>query len=149
MIKRNVKGQALVETALVLLLLLIILLGIAEFSRAWYTKNSLKNAVRQGARVAAVTPGISSFSGVLCSGTPTDADDVAVHTAVCSQPGVSPTTSVSLIVDMATAPPTTVLNSGDTATVQATTTFNFVIGNSPWPWSKSMSITTAASMRYE
>jgi hypothetical protein len=53
-------GQTLIETALILFLILLILLGISEFARAWFTKNSLKNAARSGARVAVVTPDISN-----------------------------------------------------------------------------------------
>jgi hypothetical protein len=58
------KGQTLIETALVLTLLLLILLGIAEFARAWYTKSSTKNAARTAARLAVVTPGSGFPSGV-------------------------------------------------------------------------------------
>jgi len=62
------KGQTLIETALILSLLLLIVLGIEEFARAWYTKNSIKNAARQGARVAVVTPSAPTTINTTCSG---------------------------------------------------------------------------------
>lgn len=49
-------GQALVEMAFVLPLLLLILFGIIEFGRALYITNTLTNAAREGARRASVTP---------------------------------------------------------------------------------------------
>ncbi len=45
--KRN-KGQALVEFALALPLLLILILGVLEFGRAFQTKIVLTNAAREG-----------------------------------------------------------------------------------------------------
>ena len=55
----NSKGQALVELAFALLLLVPILFGIIEFGRAMYITNTLNYAAREGARrasVAAMTP---------------------------------------------------------------------------------------------
>lgn len=51
----NQKGQALVELAILLPLLLLIVFGITEFGRALYIKNSLTNAAREGARRASVS----------------------------------------------------------------------------------------------
>ncbi len=47
-------GQELVEYALILPLLLLLLLGIMEFSRVMMTYNTLSNAAREGARAAVV-----------------------------------------------------------------------------------------------
>ena len=90
------QGQTLIETALVLFLLLLILLGIAEFSRAWFIKNSLKNAARQGARVAVVT---SSAPIVQCPSDPIICDQTRSFTpcpgsndiinSICNSPGIS------------------------------------------------------------
>lgn len=49
------KGQALVELALSLLLLLPLLFGAIEFGRAMYTKNTLNYVAREGARLASVS----------------------------------------------------------------------------------------------
>ena len=48
------RGQALVELALVLPILLLIMMGIFDFGRAVFAYNSLSNAAREGARVAIV-----------------------------------------------------------------------------------------------
>ena len=51
---KNEKGQSLVEFALVVPLLLLLVIGIAEFGRAWMTKNILTGAAREAVRMYAV-----------------------------------------------------------------------------------------------
>jgi Flp pilus assembly protein TadG len=46
------RGQALVETAITLPLLLLVAIGIFEFGRAYQTLQVVTNAAREGARVA-------------------------------------------------------------------------------------------------
>ena len=48
------KGQALVELALVLPVILLLVVGMLEFSRAWNLHQALTDATREGARRAAV-----------------------------------------------------------------------------------------------
>jgi Flp pilus assembly protein TadG len=48
------EGQALVEFALVLPVLLILVVGILEFGRAWNLHQVLTDAAREGARKAAI-----------------------------------------------------------------------------------------------
>lgn len=50
-------GQALVEFALVVPLLLLLLLGIVEFARAWNVHQVLTDAAREGARETVVDNG--------------------------------------------------------------------------------------------
>ena len=49
--RRDGRGQALVELALILPILLMLLLGIFEFGRAWNTKQVITDAAREGARL--------------------------------------------------------------------------------------------------
>jgi len=151
------EGQTLIETALVLFLLLLILLGITEFARAWYTKSSLKNAVRQGARVAAVTPAaniiVDSFD---CINPTCPILTNTIQNAVCCQPGIprnfQDNTQVTLECRNSSGgvvSPCNLIPPGGSIKVSATSTFGYIIGNSPWPWPKSVTITTDASMRYE
>lgn len=49
------RGQALVEFALVISILVMIIFGIIEWGRLWMTMNVLTGAAREGVRVAAVT----------------------------------------------------------------------------------------------
>jgi len=48
------RGQALVEFALLLPLVMLILIGIIEFGRAWQAKQTLTDVAREGARIAAI-----------------------------------------------------------------------------------------------
>ena len=50
----NEKGQSLVEFALVVPLLLLLVIGVAEFGRAWMTQNILTGAAREAVRLLAV-----------------------------------------------------------------------------------------------
>jgi Flp pilus assembly protein TadG len=87
-------GQAIVEFALLLPILIIIVLGIIEFGRLWMTMITLSSAAREGARVAAVTApsqtqveaavnrvldaaGLSEAAAITISG-PNDENEVAV-----------------------------------------------------------------------
>jgi Flp pilus assembly protein TadG len=54
-ILQGIKGQSLVEFALILPILLIIMLGMVEFSRAWETVNIMTSAAREAVRVMAIT----------------------------------------------------------------------------------------------
>ncbi len=48
----NRKGQAMVEFALVLPVVLLLVVGMLEFARAWNLHQSMTDAVREGARRA-------------------------------------------------------------------------------------------------
>lgn len=80
-------GQALVEMALVLFLLLLLVIGIFEFGRAMYIKNTLTHAARAGARAAAVTPGITDGSATpdpSCNYGANPTGNARVYQAVCN-----------------------------------------------------------------
>jgi len=75
------RGQAIVELALVLFLLLLLVMGIFEFGRAMYIKNTLTHAARAGARAAVVTPGIVPETGKTCTST---GANLNIYQTVCS-----------------------------------------------------------------
>jgi hypothetical protein len=52
--RKNEMGQSLVEFALVVPLLLLLVIGIAEFGRAWMTRNIMTGAAREAVRMYAV-----------------------------------------------------------------------------------------------
>lgn len=56
------RGQALVETAITLPLLLLLLMGIMEFGWYFYNQMSVENGSREGARYAIVNSGSSTLS---------------------------------------------------------------------------------------
>jgi Flp pilus assembly protein TadG len=152
------KGQTLVETALVLILLLLILIGIAEYSRAWYRKSSIKNAVRQGARVAAVTAHITSASaapcGVTCPAAAPDPDnnnDGVIVAVVCCSSGLvnEPATSVTIAVTDASGNPRAGdAQAGDAVNVSSTSPFSTIV---PKLFGSLIptQLTSDATMRYE
>ena len=51
------RGQAMVEMALILPVLLLLVVGMMEFARAWNAKQVLTDAAREGARLAVVDDG--------------------------------------------------------------------------------------------
>ena len=53
--RRSDDGQALVEFALVVPVLLLLIVGLAEFSRAWNTKQVLTDAAREALRSSVVS----------------------------------------------------------------------------------------------
>ncbi len=57
------RGQALVEFTLVVLMMLFLLIGIAEFGRAWMTRNILTGASREAVRIAAVQGNVVAARG--------------------------------------------------------------------------------------
>src|SRR5690348_4657403 len=100
----QIKGQAMVEAAFVLFILVLLTFGITEFGRAMYTKNTLNNAARAGARCAIVR----LPSG--CNSTPTtpcwDGSDIAVITQCVRS-------AISAIVNPANVTVTVFLNGVD------------------------------------
>jgi len=61
--RRNASsGQALAEMGLVVLLLITMLFGIIEFGRMLMLTNMVVHAARDGARIAAVTPGSAPYT---------------------------------------------------------------------------------------
>lgn len=74
-ITQNRKGQALVESAFVLMIIVLFTYGITEFGRAMYVKNMLNNAARAGARQAVVSAwNITSYT--FTNSRPPDSDSV-------------------------------------------------------------------------
>lgn len=53
---RDQRGQAIVETGIVIILLVTLSMGIVEFGRAFMIVNMITQAARAGARAAAVAP---------------------------------------------------------------------------------------------
>jgi Flp pilus assembly protein TadG len=68
---RESRGNAVVEMALILPILMILMFGITEFGRAWMTVNVLTTAAREGARLAVVTtpdvPAVQARAKAVCN----------------------------------------------------------------------------------
>jgi ABC-type uncharacterized transport system auxiliary subunit len=147
-ISNKQKGQTLIETALILFLLLLILLGIVELARAWFAKNSLRNGVRNGVRLAVVTPIAIGVTLTPCPQSPNPSN--LIQYAICSSPGIDPQKTKYSLTIVKTSPNTkTQAEANDSIQIYAETTFEFIIGNKPWPWPKSQIFKDEVSMRYE
>jgi Flp pilus assembly protein TadG len=77
------RGTALVEFALVLPLLLVLVMGIIDFGRAFQTVVTLTNAAREGARLGATGASASDIQSrvVSTAGVPISAGNVTVTNA--------------------------------------------------------------------
>jgi hypothetical protein len=62
---RREDGQGLVEFALVVPVLLLLIVGLAEFSRAWNTKQVLTDAAREALRSSVVANPDFTYQGML------------------------------------------------------------------------------------
>ena len=62
--RRNERGQALVEFALVVPLLLIMVMAIIDFGRAWNLHQTITDAAREGARQAVIGNSVTQDSAV-------------------------------------------------------------------------------------
>lgn len=68
---RNQRGQALLEAAFVVPLMVLLLLGIIEFGRGFMIANVITNAARAGARTASLTPSAArDGNGLILNTTP-------------------------------------------------------------------------------
>jgi Flp pilus assembly protein TadG len=122
------RGQAVIELALVLPLLLIVVFGITEFGRAWMTMNVLTSAAREGVRLAVVTaPDI-------------DAVNARVET-VCDAARINPT-SIEVV-----GPDPLDVSRQVSVTVEAN--FQVVTGNVLGPFSGTIPLRATAVMRHE
>lgn len=92
------KGQALVEFALILPLLVLLTLGAVEFSRAWEVKNVVTGAAREGVRVAAVTTPDAGAVTDRVNEVLDAADLTAAQIVLTGPSGISPNQTVSVFV---------------------------------------------------
>ncbi|MBV8386901.1 MAG: pilus assembly protein, partial [Acidimicrobiia bacterium] len=65
--RRSERGTALVEFALVLPFLAVLVFGTIDIGRAYQLENRLKNAAREGGRMAQVSPAQVDNSGTACA----------------------------------------------------------------------------------
>ena len=78
--RRDDRGAAMVEFAIVLPVLLLILLGIIEFGRAYNTQVSIQAAAREGARELALRHGSTAVESATRDGAPSVAIDGIAQT---------------------------------------------------------------------
>lgn len=157
---KNNRGQVLIETALILPLLLLLIFGMVDFGRAMYTKNTLTNAARSGARAAAVTSPLYPTSPASPLSPATSEPATSIQRTLSSEfPQDAEIMYEVNIYDDAGSPVAGTVDSGNQ--VRVTLTYqNFplitplyklmaLITKSPTKTSNSIRISGEASMRYE
>ena len=105
----NQKGQALVELAISLPLLVLLVFGVTEFGRVMYIRNSLNYAARLGARTASISNPINATTittSVIASIPASLQPGVSVSVTTSASPPVHGTSTVTVAV---TKPFTTVV----------------------------------------
>lgn len=110
---RSRRGQALVEFALVLPLVLILVISVFEFARAWNIQQVITDAAREGARIAVVGSANGESAGEISTN---------VTAAINSQLGIA-------AVDPATATITTsgfATGRGNNSTVGISVPYTFI-----------------------
>ena len=157
---KNNRGQVLVETALILPLLLLLIFGMVDFGRAMYTKNTLTNAARSGARAAAVTTSLYPTSAASLLSQATGEPATSIQRTLSSEfPQDAAIQYEVNIYDADGAPAAGTVQSGNQ--VRVTLTYpNFplitplyklmaLFTDNPSKTSGSITISGEASMRYE
>jgi len=107
-VKRSLRerGAAAVEFALVMPILLTLVLGIAEFARAYNTQTTISAAAREGVRVMALQNSSSAArTSTKSAAAPavTLSDGQIIISAACPTPGTNPTATVTVTVNYSMA----------------------------------------------
>ena len=149
----NNKGQAMVETALVLMLLVVLIFGMTEFGRAMYTKNTLNNAARAGARAAIVTNPLNSLTRTYPSFSTTDSIYNNIFGSLLYIDKTQVTATVCVVDNTGACTGKTPAGPGDPVNVTVTYTgFNSVVPRLIGPTGMirlSSTLIGSATMRYE
>lgn len=83
--RRRDDGAALVEMALILPLLLLLILGLVEFSRGYNARLTLTHATREGVRVLAISGDpATAAAATLAAATPLDTSQITLSTTDCT-----------------------------------------------------------------
>jgi Flp pilus assembly protein TadG len=102
--RRRDRGAAAVEFALVMPLLLILVLGIAEFGRAYNIQTTLSAAAREGARVMALESSPSEArSAAIAAAAPAvtlNAGQISVSPSTCTATGTPANATVVVTYPM-------------------------------------------------
>ena len=85
--RRGIRGQALVELAMAVLLLITLGMGIVEFGRILMIANLVTHAARDGARAAAATPSSGRNASGFITSTAAIETRVRDHIANVADPG--------------------------------------------------------------
>jgi len=130
--RRDERGAAVVEFALILPILVMFVFGIVEFGRAYSARIELTAAVREGARAAAVADPSAPAAATLAA---------TKNATIDSAPGLKPSlTQDQVLVTPCPATP------GASASAEVTTTYPFRY-EIPFVGTRSWSLTATGVFR--
>jgi Flp pilus assembly protein TadG len=96
---QNERGAAVVEFALVAPLLLVMVLGIAEFGRAYHVQTTLSQAAREGVRVMALKNDSAGAIAATKAAAPTlTLTNITVTPGSCVASGTTPAATATVTV---------------------------------------------------
>jgi Flp pilus assembly protein TadG len=97
--RRNERGAAVVEFALVAPLLLTMVLGIAEFGRAYHVQSAISQAAREGVREMALKNDPAGAIAATKAAAPTlTLTNITVSPASCVASGTTPAATATVTV---------------------------------------------------
>jgi len=129
---RSQKGAAIVEFAFVAMMLFMIIIAMAEFSRAWMVLGVMNGAARVGARYAAIVPDVED-----------NLDDVTAKVKDVLHASNIPDSDIQVSVSYDSSPV-----KGIPITVNVTVLFHTSFGNL-FPRLDELPLTAACTMRRE
>jgi len=131
--ERHIRGQSLVEFALVVPIFLVLLFGMVEYGRAWMTKNILTGAAREAVRIYAVIPYDNGLAELRAE-------------SILSSAGLDPSRwGISIYSQDLSVP-------GDNLVMRADVTYNFpviIVGFIPGLPTNNIPLATSTTMRRE
>jgi Flp pilus assembly protein TadG len=81
---RSERGAALVEAAVILPVVILLIFGVVEFSRAYNAKITLTHATREGVRVLAISgDAAAAEDAVVNASSPLDASLLSISSTAC------------------------------------------------------------------
>ena len=99
---RNERGAAAVEFALIAPILLLLLMGIAEFGRAYHIQTTLSGAAREGVRAMALENSPAAARAAAKKAAPTVAltdGQIAVSPSACPTTAGAPATTATVTIN--------------------------------------------------
>jgi Flp pilus assembly protein TadG len=139
------RGQALAEMAFVVVLLVMLSLGIIDFGRMLMVQNVITHAVRDGARIAALTKD-TDWGGFTMSGAPLTTVRNRIRDQLST---VMSTSDATTIANTAVVTRTnTGLPTGETASVNVTGSVPFIF-SFPGVWGGTVAVNRTATYRFE
>ena len=128
-VSKSERGQALIEFAFILPIILVVTLMLVDFSRGIDHRDVLQHAVREGGRMAAVKAAADTAgTHPICTEVHNQSQGLLSDSACSSDRCSSPTSGVPICVCYVEANGTSGIGFGDAVSVRAFYTFKFSAG---------------------